>query len=531
MNAAIYVRVSTAGQEAEGTSLDTQEAACRAYADRQGYRVAGVYREVHSGAELWQRPRLTALREAVRGGEVRAIIAYAVDRLSREQAHLYILDDECERAGVEMLFATEEFDKTPVGKMVRSVKAFAAELEREKIRERTQRGKRATVERGKPLRGSRDLYGYTWRADGTGYDPDPATAPVVRRLYADYLGGSSLRALGDALDRDGIPTPTGGTRWGPTSVRNILLNPAYAGEARGWRWQYERKPGGGYHRRERAAEEQVVLPASAIPPLVDAASYRAVQQILGENKVRKAGRPPTVDPEGALLRGGFARCGYCGGSLYVVTQRYGNRKPFAMYRCSPTSADRHGCPPFGMSVAKLDREVWDYLMGRMTRPEMLTAQWRHRHEDDPAAGEIEKVGRALAEVARQQAVTANAIALLKDDDASAPLLAKLQSLAAQKRTLEADRARLVAQAEAWQDARDRLDQAEAWCRSIATKAALAGYELKRGLLGLMEARITVYASDRTPRYEGEAWVPTYCDGDTTPEWRRELFTSSLRAAG
>ena len=77
------------------------------------------------------------------------------------------------------------------------------------------------------------------------------TAPVVRRLYADYLAGSSLRALGAALDRDGILTPTGGNRWGPTSVRNILLNPAYPRGPR-LRWQYERKLGGGYSRRERA---------------------------------------------------------------------------------------------------------------------------------------------------------------------------------------------------------------------------------------------------------------------------------------
>src|SRR4051812_27817119 len=136
MNAAIYVRVSTKGQEDEGTSLVSQEAACRAYAAARGYTVAEahVYREVHTGAELWERPQLTALRQAVRAGEVGAIVAYALDRLSREQGHIYILDDECTRHDVAMLFVTEKFDNTPVGKIVRSVKGFAAELEREKIR-------------------------------------------------------------------------------------------------------------------------------------------------------------------------------------------------------------------------------------------------------------------------------------------------------------------------------------------------------------------------------------------------------------
>ena len=63
--AAIYVRVSTTGQE-DNASLDTQEAACRAYAAAHGYRVVGVYRDVHTGMELHQRPRLGELRGAVR---------------------------------------------------------------------------------------------------------------------------------------------------------------------------------------------------------------------------------------------------------------------------------------------------------------------------------------------------------------------------------------------------------------------------------------------------------------------------------
>jgi site-specific DNA recombinase len=37
--AAIYARVSTLGQEEEGTSLGTQEARCREYAAKLGYRI------------------------------------------------------------------------------------------------------------------------------------------------------------------------------------------------------------------------------------------------------------------------------------------------------------------------------------------------------------------------------------------------------------------------------------------------------------------------------------------------------------
>ncbi len=57
--AAIYPRVSGTKQE-EGYSLETQDEACRRYAAERGYDVTAVYREVHTGIELWERPQLTA---------------------------------------------------------------------------------------------------------------------------------------------------------------------------------------------------------------------------------------------------------------------------------------------------------------------------------------------------------------------------------------------------------------------------------------------------------------------------------------
>ena len=87
---AIYLRVSSTQQQTDGTSLETQEAACLTYAKQRGYTVADhhIVREVHSGADLHERARLSALRRAARDGEIVAIICYAVDRLSRNQAHL-----------------------------------------------------------------------------------------------------------------------------------------------------------------------------------------------------------------------------------------------------------------------------------------------------------------------------------------------------------------------------------------------------------------------------------------------------------
>src|SRR5262245_31873814 len=113
IRAAIYVRVSTDRQEEEGTSLDTQEAACRAYATEHGYAIIAVYREVWAGAEYRERPQLTALREAARAGAVDIIVIYAIDRLSRNQTHFAVLWDDFQHVGVRLECVTEDIEDSP----------------------------------------------------------------------------------------------------------------------------------------------------------------------------------------------------------------------------------------------------------------------------------------------------------------------------------------------------------------------------------------------------------------------------------
>src|SRR4051812_20413974 len=183
----IYCRVSTTGQE-ENTSLDSQERRCREWAAANGYTVseAHVYREVWTEADLWGRKVLDRLRAAVRAGEVVAILAYDQDRLTRESNHIAVLDDECQRFGARILLTTEDFDASDTGKLIRAVKAFADGREREKIRERTTRGKRAYAERGQLLNSGHALYGYHQDREARVRRMNEAEAAVVRDIFRWY---------------------------------------------------------------------------------------------------------------------------------------------------------------------------------------------------------------------------------------------------------------------------------------------------------------------------------------------------------
>jgi site-specific DNA recombinase len=69
--------------------------------------------------------------------------------------------------------------------------------------------------------------------------PDPQTAWVVRRIFAEYLAGYGFKAIAEGLTRDGIPSPAAydptrnkhrcGIAWAYSAVRAILANPRYTG--------------------------------------------------------------------------------------------------------------------------------------------------------------------------------------------------------------------------------------------------------------------------------------------------------------
>ena len=99
--AAIYSRVSTDNQEAEGTSLQTQLEACLKYCQDKSYDVRYRFSEAYSGLTL-ERHKLNELRELVRDGEIDFIVVYCLDRLSRDPTHGVILTQELEKYGVKL---------------------------------------------------------------------------------------------------------------------------------------------------------------------------------------------------------------------------------------------------------------------------------------------------------------------------------------------------------------------------------------------------------------------------------------------
>jgi site-specific DNA recombinase len=517
VNAVIYCRVSSDMQE-ENWSLETQEAACRRFAAERGYAVIAAHQEVHSGFDLWERPQLARVREMVRDGRVQAVIAYALDRLSRNQTHIAILDDECERAGVALLFATEEFEKTPEGKLIRSVKAFAAELEREKIKERTQRGRRARAESGQLIPGRRALYGYRYRDEArSAYDVDPETAAIVRGIFAASARGTSTRAIATDLERRGIPSPGGSPRWYHTTINKILSNPAYAGRAVGFRVHVTKLPGGKTVRAERPADQQIALPAGTVPPLVDEATFAAVQSRLARNKIEATRN--NRNPEGSLLRGGYVKCGICGHVVRVHNRDDGARTP-SMYRCEPLRG-REACGKPIITMKSLDRAVWERVEAVLLNPEIVRQQLERLQGEDGLADDVASVERAIAEVERKRANLARSLTLFDRQEDAEPVVAELAQLAKRRARLDEERVALRTRQEQRAEVYATLEGIEGWCRIVGANLAHLTYAERRLALEALGVSVRIFPRGQSPRYIIEmdpAIVDTTIDSGPKRRW-------------
>ena len=79
-------------------------------------------------------------------------------------------------------------------------------------------------------------------------EPGPVTAPIVRRIFAQYLAGTGLFTIAEGLTRDGVLSPSAAdwarnrhrstTAWSKGAVRVILTNPRFTGRQV---WNKQRK--------------------------------------------------------------------------------------------------------------------------------------------------------------------------------------------------------------------------------------------------------------------------------------------------
>lgn len=214
----LYTRVSTREQCTSGLGLEAQRAKAMSYLNGGDWRIVAEFQEVESGKNN-QRPQLARAMAECRLRGATLLIA-KLDRLSRDAHFLLGL----EKAGVDFVCA----DMPSANKLTVGIMAVVAEQERELISQRTKDALAARKARGLKLGNPANLTAAA-RAEGRARAAEVKCAKASAR-WADLApilaeirsgGARTQRAIADALNGRGIPTPRGG-RWSGAQVHLTL---------------------------------------------------------------------------------------------------------------------------------------------------------------------------------------------------------------------------------------------------------------------------------------------------------------------
>jgi len=146
MQVALYARVSTNNHHQDP---EVQLKDMRAFCQYKGWEVVEVYVDKGVSGAKSSRPELNRLMEDAKLKKFQAVIVWKFDRFARNARHMLQALEVFQSNGVAFVSTTENIDtSTPTGKMVFTIIAAVAEMERNNTVERIHAGLRLARSKG-----------------------------------------------------------------------------------------------------------------------------------------------------------------------------------------------------------------------------------------------------------------------------------------------------------------------------------------------------------------------------------------------
>ena len=329
MKVAIYARVSSEKQDID-LSISAQLKALREYASRNGHVVFKEYvDEAESGRSI-DRPGFKQMIATARQkpAPFEAILVWKLSRFARNREDSIIYKSLLRKQGIQVISINEPLEDTPSGRLLEGIIEVIDEFYSANLSQDVTRGMRESASRGF-YPGGPPPYGYrrVKVQDGSisrvKLEPDPATAPIVERIFKECLAGKGLIEIARGLNQDGLITRKK-NQWSKTAVHKVLKNEAYTGVLI-WDRQKLRKINN---------DLPPIRVENAWTPIIDRETFEKVQKKLGA-RAPKITHPRVVHSE--YILSGLMRCKNCNAAMIGHAVKSGK---FFYYMCG--NARRRG---------------------------------------------------------------------------------------------------------------------------------------------------------------------------------------------
>lgn len=301
--AAAYIRVSTEDQIEYSPASQLEK--IREYAKRNGYILPEEYIYTDEGISGRHTAKRAAFNRMIGTAKQKpkpfdAILLWKFSRFARnrEDSIVYksMLRKQC---GIDVISISENTGDDKMSVLIEALIEAMDEYYSINLSEEVRRGMTEKASRGEAV--SIPSFGYQIK-DGV-YIPDPETAPIVRRIFTDFVNGKGMRTIATEINDLGIRTRRG-NRFENRTVRYILHNPVYIGKIR---WTSTGKAD------YRLDNPDTMIIDGTHEPLIDASLWEMAQKKLAA--VPKTKYMRQNDPKEPFMLQGLCRCSACGATL------------------------------------------------------------------------------------------------------------------------------------------------------------------------------------------------------------------------
>lgn len=331
-NAVIYARYSSTGQTEQ--SIEGQLRDCYKVVEEMGLTVVKEYIDRAMTGKNDNRPNFRRMINDSAFGTFDTIITWKMDRFARNRTDSALYKKILKDNGVKVIYAAENIPEGNEGVILESVLEGLAEYYSLDLAQKTIRGKKESIRKGKHV-GGRVLYGY--KIDTAKYYVvDESVAPIIQKIFKDYVSGIKATDIAKNLNAAGLKTKIG-DEWTRHKIGKVLRNKKYTGDYECFDVQCE----------------------SPIPAIIDKETFETAQQLLSKN--RKAGGRNKSKYKYQLS--GKVKCGQCGsamcGNYSGISKK--NKTVRCYYTCQGKK-EKRGCRAKAMHREKIEKLVLDNTM-------------------------------------------------------------------------------------------------------------------------------------------------------------------------
>lgn len=293
-------------------------------------KICGEYSdEGRSGKNISGRPEFQQMLKDIKSGkdDVDYVLVFKLSRFGRNAADTLNSLQFMEDFGVNLLCVEDGIDSAgAAGKLIISVLASVAEIERANISEQTMAGRKQKARDGK-WNGGFAPYGYKLvTKDGEKSKVlviDDEEAELIRLIYKQYLGGMGIGNVAKWLNDNGYKKKI--RQNGSVSlissafVKGVLDNPVYSGKIAYGRRRTEKIEGtrNEFHVVKQDGDSYKLYPGQH-EAIIDEDTWYRVQAKRMKNAFK---REKTHSLEHEHILSGLVKCPRCGASMYGVVNR------------------------------------------------------------------------------------------------------------------------------------------------------------------------------------------------------------------